>query len=227
MINRIMNQPNAAVFCLISLAFTGCVIQPSVPNYEATWPDEPELADSTSGAIYSVGHDVPLFESAVAHRVGDTVTIRLVESTNASKSSSTATKKDSTTSYGPPTGLGTEITVGGAPLAFGMENNTDFKGSGTSAQSNKLEGQITVTVAKRMANGNLLVRGQKWLTLNQGSEFVRVQGIIRPVDIAPDNSIPSFRVADAVISYGGQGSLADASSPGLLTRFFNSKWMPF
>jgi flagellar L-ring protein precursor FlgH len=123
--------------------------------------------------------------------------------------------------------LGTTITAGGQPIAFGMENKTDFKGSGTSAQSNKLEGQITVTVAKRMANGNLLVRGQKWLSLNQGSEFVRVQGIIRPVDISPDNTVPSFKVADAVISYGGQGSLADASSPGLLTRFFNSKWMPF
>jgi flagellar L-ring protein FlgH len=222
-----MNISTATIYAISALAFTGCIMQPSVPDYKVTWPEEPELAQTTSGAIYSVGHDVALFESAVAHRVGDTVTIRLVESTNASKSSSTATKKDSSTSYGPPTGLGTAITAGGAPIAFGMENNTDFKGSGTSAQSNKLEGQITVTVAKRLANGNLLVRGQKWLTLNQGSEFVRVQGIIRPVDIAPDNSLPSYKVADAVISYGGQGSLADASSPGLLTRFFNSKWMPF
>jgi len=222
-----MSKSTLSALGLVSIAFTGCIIQPSVPDYDATWPEEPELAQTTSGAIYSVGHDIPLFESAVAHRVGDTVTIRLVESTNATKSSSTATKKDSSTNYGPPTGLGTQITAGGAPIEFGMENNTDFKGSGTSAQSNKLEGQITVTVAKRLANGNLVVRGQKWLTLNQGSEFVRVQGIIRPVDIAPDNSVPSFKVADAIISYGGQGSLADASSPGLLTRFFNSKWMPF
>ena len=222
-----MNKFHAIAIGSLALAFTGCMTPPSIPDYAATWPDEPETAQTSSGSIYSVGHDVALFESAVAHRIGDTVTIRLAESTNASKSSSTATKKDSTVNYGPPTGLGTQITAGGAPIAFGMENSTDFKGSGTSAQSNKLEGQITVTVAKRLANGNLLVRGQKWLTLNQGSEFVRVQGIIRPVDIAPDNSIPSFRVADAVISYGGKGSLADASSPGLLSRFFNHKWMPF
>jgi flagellar L-ring protein precursor FlgH len=73
----------------------------------------------------------------------------------------------------------------------------------------------------------LLVRGQKWLALNQGSEFVRIQGIIRPIDIEADNSIPSYKVADAMISYGGQGALADANAPGLLSRFFNLKWMPF
>jgi flagellar L-ring protein precursor FlgH len=222
-----MNSKYVLLLAIGMLVFTGCVTPPSISDYDATWPDEPEAAHTSSGSIYSVGHDVALFESAVAHRVGDTVTIRLAESTNASKSSTTATKKDSSVNYGPPTGLGTQITAGGAPIAFGMENSTDFKGSGSSAQSNKLEGQITVTVAKRMSNGNLLVRGQKWLTLNQGSEFVRIQGIIRPVDISPDNSIPSFKVADAVISYGGKGALAEASSPGMLSRFFNSKWMPF
>jgi flagellar L-ring protein precursor FlgH len=222
-----MNKSSAIVAGFISVILTGCVMPPSVPDYNPTWPDEPEAAHTSSGAIFSLGHDVALFESAVAHRVGDTVTIRLQESTNATKSSSTATKKDSTTKYGPPTGVGALVTAGGAPVEFGMENNTDFKGSGTSAQSNKLDGNITVTVAKRLTNGNLVVRGQKWLTLNQGTEFVRVQGIIRPVDISPDNSIPSFKVADAVISYGGKGSLADASTPGLLTRFFNAKWMPF
>jgi flagellar L-ring protein precursor FlgH len=222
-----MNRSTVAIFSLATVVFVGCATPPSIPDYNPTWPDEPEAAQTSSGAIFSVGHDVALFESAVAHRIGDTVTIRLAEATNATKSSSTATKKDSTTSYGPPTGVGALVTAGGAPVEFGMANSTDFKGSGTSAQSNKLDGNITVTVAKRLTNGNLLVRGQKWLTLNQGSEFVRVQGIIRPVDIAPDNSIPSFKVADAVISYGGKGSLADASSPGLLTRFFNAKWLPF
>ncbi len=213
-----------AVACV---AFAGCIVQPAVPDYSATWPQEPEPAQTTSGAIFSVGHDVPLFENTIAHRIGDTVTIRLVESTNASKSSSTATKKNSSVDVAAPTGIGTQVTLQGAPIGLGLDNKTAFNGSGTSAQSNKLDGQITVTVAKRLANGNLLVRGQKWLTLNQGSEFVRVQGIIRPADIDPDNSVPSYRVADAVISYGGQGSLADANAPGLLARFFNSKWMPF
>jgi flagellar L-ring protein precursor FlgH len=222
-----MNTKSKLLLICGAIAATGCVMPPSVPDYDATWPVEPEEAHTTSGAIYSVGRDVPLFENSIAHRVGDTVTIRLQESTNASKSSNTNTAKSTEVGITAPTGLGTQLSLNGAPLALGLENESTFQGSGTSSQSNKLEGQITVTVAKRLSNGNLLIRGQKWLTLNQGSEFVRVQGILRPADIDPDNSVPSYKIADAVISYGGKGSLADASSPGLLSRFFNSKWLPF
>ncbi|HEV7715072.1 MAG TPA: flagellar basal body L-ring protein FlgH, partial [Steroidobacteraceae bacterium] len=86
---------------------------------------------------------------------------------------------------------------------------------------------VTVTVMKRLPNGNLLVRGQKRISINTGSESVRVEGVIRPIDIAPDNSILSSMVADAKISYGGRGPLADAAKPGWLARFFNSPLMPF
>src|SRR5690606_15887510 len=83
------------------------------------------------------------------------------------------------------------------------------------------QGNITVTVAKRLSNGNLVVRGQKWIEINQGREFVRIQGVIRPLDIQPDNTIASYKVADASIAYGARGALADANRPGLLSRFFN------
>ena len=104
---------------------------------------------------------------------------------------------------------------------MGLENETEFDGEGASSQSNRLQGDITVTVAQRLPNGNLLVRGQKWIAINQGKEYVRIQGIVRPIDIDPDNSISSLKVADARISYGGTGALADANRPGLLSRFFN------
>jgi flagellar L-ring protein precursor FlgH len=84
-----------------------------------------------------------------------------------------------------------------------------------------------VTVVQRLDNGNLVVRGEKWITINQGREFVRVSGIIRPIDIDPDNSIPSSRVANARIAYSGKGAVADSAAPGLLARFFNSPWTPF
>src|SRR5690606_34473080 len=102
-----------------------------------------------------------------------------------------------------------------------------FDGEGDSSQSNRLEGDVTVTVARRLSNGNLLVRGQKWIAINQGKEYVRIQGIVRPIDIEANNSISSLKVADAMISYGGKGALADANRPGLLARFFNLPWMPF
>lgn len=213
---------------LAALVLCGCVMAPPEPDYSATWPEASPQATAGNGAIYQTGHDIALFENSVARRIGDTLTIRLNESTNASKSSSTTTKKASSAEISGPVVAGRPVTVNGVEvLAGSMDSETAFDGQGDSSQSNRLSGEITVTVAQRLANGNLLVRGQKWIAINQGKEYVRVQGIVRPIDIDPDNSISSLKVADAMISYGGKGALADANAPGLLARFFNSKWMPF
>jgi flagellar L-ring protein precursor FlgH len=195
--------------------------------YAATLPEEVPTGEVANGAIFQSGRDIPLFENAVARRVGDTVTINLQESTAAQKSASTTTSKSTKVDMPTPTLAGAGIELHGNDiLNFDIDNKRNFDGSGDSQLSNKLQGSITVTVAKRLANGNLVVRGQKWIGINQGREFIRVQGVIRPVDILPDNSIPSYKVADASISYGGQGALADANRPGLLSRFFNSQWNP-
>ncbi len=193
-----------------------------VSNYDATAPEPLPSADSANGAIFQAGHDLPLFENAIARRVGDTLTITLSESTTAQKSSSTTTAKKSSVAVDAPSFAGHVV----PELTAALGSSNSFDGSGDSALSNKLEGQVTVTVAQRLGNGNLLVRGQKWIGINQGREFVRIQGIVRPIDILPDNTIPSSKVADARIAYGGQGALADASTPGLLSRFFNSVLNP-
>jgi flagellar L-ring protein precursor FlgH len=117
--------------------------------------------------------------------------------------------------------------VGGKDADIATGGDRSFDGTGSSSQSNQLTGEITVTVAQRLANGNLLVKGEKWLTINQGQELVRIAGIVRPQDIGQDNTIESTRVADAKITYTGRGTLADANTQGWLSRFFNSKWMPF
>ena len=205
-----------------------CVSAPYIDDYSATWPEEPVSSIDSNGSIFQAGHDVALFENPIARREGDTVTIRLVEQTNASKSSSTTTSKKTEIDMAAPTIAGLPVTVNGTPILRNeVDNETNFDGSGDSSQSNRLEGDITVTVARRLANGNLLVRGQKWIAINQGKEFVRIQGIIRPIDIAPDNSVPSSKVADASISYGAQGALAEANSKGWLARFFDKPWAPF
>lgn len=225
--NRIASLARLASLVALS-ALAGCVSTPRDPDYAATWPEEPPPATAGNGAIYQVGHDVALFENSVARRVGDTLTIRLNESTNASKSSSTKTSKSSEAEIAGPTIAGRPVTVNGIEvLSGGLNSDMSFDGQGGSSQSNKLTGEVTVTVAQRLPNGNLLIRGQKWIAINQGKEYVRIQGIVRPIDIDPDNSISSLKVADAMISYGGKGALADANSPGLLARFFSSKWMPF
>jgi flagellar L-ring protein precursor FlgH len=214
----------------IAMLLVGCAHAPA--DYEATWepalPPDPVVAARTNGAIYQAGQDVRLFENTVARRIGDTLTIRLVENTDASKSSSTSTKKGTSVEMSGPTIAGRPVTVNGIEvLAAGVDNASSFDGEGSSRQSNSIFGDITVTVAKRWPNGNLFVRGEKWITINQGREFVRVSGIVRAVDIEPDNTVPSTKIADARITYAGRGAIADANAPGLLSRFFNAPWLPF
>jgi len=93
--------------------------------------------------------------------------------------------------------------------------------------SNSLSGNITVTVHDIMPNGTLVVRGEKWLTLNQGEEYIRVSGMVRPQDIGQDNSVPSTKLADARIEYAGTGSVSDTNVTGWMTRFFISPLWPF
>lgn len=185
-------------------------------------------APATPGAIFAAGGEVALFEDPKARRVGDLVTIDLRESTSASKSASTKTSKDTNVSLPGPTILGRPVTVNGTPiLENSIEGEREFDGAGSSSQSNKLSGNITAVIVARLPSGNLVVRGEKWLRLNQGDEFVRVTGIVRPIDIGLDNVVGSDRVADARISYGGKGVLANANKPGWLDRFFNSPVMPY
>jgi len=197
-------------------------------DFSATWPDSADLPQATPGAIYAQGTDMSLWQNVTARNVGDTLTIRLAENTSAEKTASTTASKSSQAELAGPTIFGRPVTVNGTPILEGsMDNDSSFAGNGASKQSNALDGAISVTVAKRFPNGNLLVRGQKWITINSGREFVRVEGIVRPSDIAPDNTVLSWKVADAYISYGGQGTVANASKPGWLYRFFNSPHTPF
>jgi flagellar L-ring protein precursor FlgH len=215
---------------LFSLLGGGCATmqEDGGRDFEPSWPEEADAPKPLPGTIFAQGRDVTLWNNVTARNVGDTLTIRLAESTEAEKSATTTASKSSKADLTGPTIAGRPVTVDGVPvLQMGMDNSSDFAGNGASTQSNKLDGFITVTVYKRLSNGNLLVRGQKWVAINSGREFVRMQGIVRPSDIAPDNSVLSWRVADAYISYGGQGTVANASKPGWLFRFFNSPKTPF
>lgn len=219
---------STAAFALSLLA--GCMAMPARDDgqWAPTPPMQPPVASAPAdGSIYHDNQNMELFSDARAHRVGDILTIALVESTQASKKASTSTSKKDKADLAAPTILGKGLTINGNSASLGLDGERTFDGNGSSSQSNQLTGSITVTVAERLSNGNLIIRGEKWLTINQGQELVRISGIVRPQDISPDNSVPSTRVADARISYTGRGTLADANTRGWLSRFFNSKWMPF
>jgi flagellar L-ring protein FlgH len=215
-----------AAGCLLSLAGCHTLAKPPQDDDGLSWAAEPSPPPS-NGSIYQPGREVALFENPIAHRVGDIVTVVLNEQTAAQKSATTTTSKATTDQLG-ATIIGKTPTIkGNAVLNNAINNSAKFDGQGNSAQSNSLTGFITATVVKVLPNGNLFIKGEKWIGINQGQEYVRVTGVIRPIDLAPDNSIPSQKVASAKISYGGKGALADANAQGWLSRFFNSPWTPF
>lgn len=188
----------------------------------------PAATPATPGAIYNAGTGFALFEDPKARVQGDLLTVLLVEKTQARKEAATSTSKDSSAEIANPTLFGRPLTRDGTPIgSFGLEGSRAFDGKGDSRQSNQLTGSITVTVVERLPNGNLVVSGEKNLELGQGSERVRLSGLVRPSDVRPDNTILSDRVADARIEYVGRGALADANAQGWLSRFFNSPWFPF
>lgn len=196
-------------------------------DYRPAWPEVGTGAPAP-GTIYNPSGGFDLFMDLRARAVGDILTIELVEETSATKASSASTAKDTSVDTGLPIFAGRPITKGGTPILNAeIAGSRTFDGSADASQSNSLDGSITVTVAERLPNGNLLVRGEKLININQGEEYIRVQGIVRPVDIGPRNSVPSTKVADAKIAYSGKGHLADSSKPGFLARFFSSPWFPF
>jgi flagellar L-ring protein precursor FlgH len=222
----------AAALTLVAL-LSGCSGLAPHYDFKPVTPQVMPLADPVdpsarqSGTIYRAGADVRLFEDRTARRIGDTVVIRLVESTAATKSATTSASKKSEIDIQNPVLMGVPFSAGALTLDNAANGDRKLGGEGSSDQSNSLVGNISAVVIGVYPNGNLAIRGEKMLTLNQGEEVVQISGIIRPEDIASDNSVPSNRVADAKITYAGNGVLADANTVGWLGRFFLSPLWPF
>jgi flagellar L-ring protein precursor FlgH len=240
----IMNRITRLIIKLFSLALfaamtTACQsIPPRDPAYAAVRPAAVPMAQQGNGSIYQQGFDVRLFEDQLARRVGDILTVQLSEATSASKDAETNLSKTNSNSVTNPTLFGATPqfnTPGVLPLtsnsnnnlSFGLDSDHSFDGSGSSSQSNSLSGSITVSVVEVLPNGNLIIRGEKVLQLNQGHEYVRLSGIVRKADIRPDNTVLSTQVADAQIAYSGTGAVQDTNVVGWLARFFVSALMPF
>ncbi|MCR9091650.1 MAG: flagellar basal body L-ring protein FlgH, partial [Proteobacteria bacterium] len=180
------------------------------------------------GSLFHTQSPVSLFADQRARQLGDVLTIRLEERTQARTSSSTETSKGTEISLPNPTLFGAPVTRGGNPLlTTDVASDNAFNGSGASEQTNQLDGFITAQVVDITPNGLLRVHGEKRLRINRGDETIVLTGLVRPQDIGPDNTVPSLRVADADISYRGRGQLGQANQQGWLGRFFNSPLWPF
>ena len=219
--------------------YTVIPAHPDNPDYAPVAPPNQSIAPSYSGTLYQQDYGLDsLYTDLRAYKVGDLLTVQLTETTTANKAANTNTNKTTAVSVANPTLFGSTpqfnvpniiplVSNKNNDLQFQLNSANTFAGSGTSVQNNNLQGSISVTVANVLSNGNLVIRGEKWISLNQGSEYIRLTGVVRPYDIDADNSVPSIKIANPRISYKGTGALAEANQTGWLARFFNGPAAPY
>ena len=236
-----MKKLFSLLFIVNIVILAGCVNQTAKrdPAYAAVRPVAVAATpQKNDGAIFDVSKNVSFFEDYRARRVGDILTVKLDEKTAAEKETETKINKANSNSVTSPTLFGSAVEFdlpGILPLAntknndlaFNLGATHSFTGGGDSDQSNKLTGDISVSVVEVLPNGNLVIRGEKVITINQGNEYLRISGMISPRDIDADNTVSSKRIADAQIAYVGDGPTNDANVVGWLGRFFLSSLMPF
>ena len=201
---------------------------PNDPYYAPITAELPRQKIAEDGSIFQADMANSLYSDVKARRVGDIITVSLQENTSATKSAGTTTSKESALDVNPIIGLGgNALNIGSQSVQLGVDSSNEFTGDASANQSNNLSGDISVTVMKVFPNQNLLVRGEKWLTLNNGNEYIRLTGVVRPADISPTNEVISTKIANARIQYSGTGTFASAQKEGWLTQFFSSEYWPF
>lgn len=206
-----------------TLCLAGCSqLQPTPPALVhqpmSARPPVSARAQPMDGAIYHGGVS-SLFADRRARQVGDTLTIQLVEQTSATKNNTSSTERSSSMGGG-INGL-SKLPLGAlVGLSADASSSSSFEGKGNAAANNSFSGTITVTVIEALANGNLLVSGEKQMAINQGNEYIRFSGVVNPDTISPSNTVQSTQVADARIEYKGSGAIAEAQQMGWLQRFF-------
>ena len=211
---------------LAALALAACSVLPREPlthseGFRPVYPVAQAQAPMATGAIYNGPQSEAFFGRGRAFQVGDVITVLLNESTQAGRTQSGVVKRTSSNDV-VPEGMGGGL-LPAAKLLGGTIKN---EGSGTADQTATLTGSVAVSVVDVMANGNLVLRGEKQLALTEGSEIIQVAGVVRPDDIAPNSTVQSRRLANAQITYRGTGDMAAASRAGWATSGLLKFW-PF
>jgi len=199
----------------------------SSPDFAPVYPLVQDQTKPATGGIYGNRQSDAWFGRGRNYQVGDLITVILNESTQAARSQGTDISKDASNTA-LPAGISKFIAGSTSPFS-GVDLNastTKSTGKGTADQKASLTGSITVTVIEILANGNMVVRGEKKLGLSEGTEVIQVSGVIRPNDVGPNGTVNSLRLANAQIAYRGSGDLASASKPGWGTTALMKFW-PF
>lgn len=217
---------------LSALMLSGCVVQQTEvvsPTFDQQL--KPPAQNYSNGSIWQAS-SIALTEDGKARRIGDIVTIIVTETASASKQAATATGRSSQISAGIPNMLGLEeskiITSNFADLSklLNASASSKFDGSGSTSRKETLSATISAKVIDLLPNGNLKIEGRRNVKVNYEDQIVTVKGTIRQRDITAENTINSIYVADAQISYSGEGIISDRQKPGWLMNVLDKLW-PF
>jgi flagellar L-ring protein precursor FlgH len=148
-----------------------------------------------------------------AYRVGDALTVLVVENSSAASSADTTTEKRG--------GVGIALSTHNSDKRANVELTEDFAGKGKIQRSGRLLATLTVNVVALAPNGDLIIAGSQLIEVNEEKQHIQLEGRVRPTDVTDANTVLSSRIADARISYVGDGLLGEKQRPGILTRFLS------
>ena len=230
---QLVNLVQKITFSCVGISMlSACTVLPPqamthTPQFEPVYPALMESSKQATGAIYVGRQSDSWFGKGRNFQVGDVITVLLNESTQAARTQNANVSRESSNDVAPKGlqnyGAGLGGLMGGLNMFGGKINN---KGTGAADQQASLSGSVAVSVVEVMPNGNLVLRGEKQLALTEGTEIIQVAGIIRPEDVAPNNTVQSRRLANAQIAYRGTGDLANAARAGWGTSTLMKLW-PF
>lgn len=222
---------------LVSIVFlTGCLTQESrIRNEPFVIDNAHRTAKSTQGSkpgsiFKGTTTANTIFSDQRARNVGDIITVKITETSKASEKATTDTGRSASASAGIPYLLGLESGI--LPSSINAEKmisastDNEFSGTGETTRSGSLSATITARVVEVLPNGNLAIEGLREVNVNSERKEILVQGIVRPKDIAYDNTILSTQIADAKVIYTGVGVVGEKQEPGWLARIFDRVW-PF
>lgn len=171
------------------------------------------------GQGFQISKDYSLFADHKARKVGDILTVLIIEFSEADNRNSTSTSKADNISISVDNGTGV---LGFLPdFGLGASTSSTFTGDGVTSRRGSLKGKLTATIVEILPNGNYQVEGRRIIELNQDKQEMKLSGIVRPRDIRADNTVYSYLIADANIKYVGKGTINRASQVGLIRRILN------
>lgn len=216
---------------ILCLALAGCAIEKAevrTPSFDEQLPvRQPSYAN---GSIWQASN-AGLIDDHKARNRGDIITVLIVEQASASKEATTDTDRQANISASIPYLMGLEKQIAQMTSAdpnnlLGASTSSTFEGSGATTRKENLVATMTAKITDVLPTGNLLIEGRRNVKVNHEDQILVLQGTIRPRDITPDNTIRSTMIADARISYTGNGVISDRQRPGWLLNILDFIW-PF